>query len=95
MDNKTLKVGPFQKTNILWFAQNSQLVQNSIFQNGKLIFPYSISVKNTLDISSIKFKIWPVYFCVNPLNFQQWNSNSRITFQFILRFKIGVFVFGS
>ena len=57
MDNKTLKVGPFQKTNILWFAQNSQWVQNSIFQNGKLIFPYSISVKNTLDISSIKFKM--------------------------------------
>ena len=57
MDNKTLKVGPFQKTNVLWFAQNSQLVQNSILQNGKLIFPYSFSVKNTLDISSIKFKM--------------------------------------
>ena len=30
---------------------------------------------------------------VNSFNFQQWNSNSNIIFQFVLRFKIGVFAF--
>ena len=28
-------------------TQNSQCVTNSVFQNGKLIFPYFFSVKNT------------------------------------------------
>ena len=39
--------GLFQKSNILWHAQHSQWVQNSIFPNGKFIFPYSFLVKNT------------------------------------------------
>ena len=79
----------------MWYAQNFQCVPNSDFQNGKLIFPYSVSVKNTLDIWSIKFKMWPVLFSLNSPNFQQWNSNLHIIFQIILRFKTGIFVFVS
>ena len=69
--------------------------KNLFYQNGKLIFSYSFSVKNTWNISSIKFKMWSALFYVNSLNFQQWNSNLDIIFQFNLRFKIGVFVFRS
>ena len=49
--------GTFQRQNVLWYAQNPQCVPNSVFQNGKLIFSYLFSVKNTLDILSIKFKM--------------------------------------
>ena len=48
--------GLFQKTNALWYAQNYQWVQHSIFQNEKLISPFSFSMKSALIISSIKFK---------------------------------------
>ena len=50
-------------------------------------------VRNTLNISSITFKMWQALFYVNSLNFQQWNSNLDIVFQFVLSFKIGIFVF--
>ena len=42
-----LPAGPFLRENILWYEQNFQWVQNSIFPDGKLIFPYSFSLINT------------------------------------------------
>ena len=42
-----LAAGPFQKLNILWYAENSQWVQSSTFFNEKFIFPYSFLVKKT------------------------------------------------
>ena len=86
---------PFQKQNIRWYAQNSQCVPNSAFQNGKLIFPYSFSVKNTLDISSIKFKMWPVLFSVNFPNFQQWNfAHNFSIYPYIQNWNLCVWVLG-
>ena len=37
----------FQTPNIMWYAQNFQWVQNSIFPNGKFIFSNSFSLINT------------------------------------------------
>ena len=83
--------GPFQKPNILWYAQNSQWVRNSIFQNGKLIFPFQWKILGIFH--PLNLKCGHPYFYVNSLNFQQWNTNSDITFQFVLRFKIEIFVY--
>ena len=47
------------------------------------------------NISSINFKMWPALFYVNSTNFQQWNSNWDIIFQFVLRFRIGISNYGS
>ena len=48
--------------------------------------------KNTLNISSIKFKMWPASFSVNSLNFQQWNSNSHMEFSCLgLRLYFSIF----
>ena len=44
-------------------------LKNLFYQNGKLIFPYSFSLKNTWNISSIKFKMLSALFYVNSLNF--------------------------
>ena len=37
----------------MWDALNSQCVPNSVFQNVNIIFPYSFSVKNTLDMDIV------------------------------------------
>ena len=37
----------------MWDALNSQCVPNSVFQNVNIIFPYSFSVKNTLDMYTV------------------------------------------
>ena len=39
--------GSFLTPNIMWYAQNFQWVQNSIFPIGKFIFPNSFSLINT------------------------------------------------
>ena len=84
----------------MWYAQNSQWIQNSVFFWWKINFSQFIFFDKYLNfkeskclIHYVKFGMWPALFYVNSFYMLQWNSHldTGSFSQFILGFKLGFF----
>ena len=91
--------GPFFRWNLLWYVQNIQCVQNSIFPKENILFPIrweiiETSVTAISLIHHVKFEMWPALYKF-PISFSTVKLKLRHNSQFIYRFKTGTSNFES